>query len=153
MKLTIELIPSTAHYTNVRSNVVSRVWNRIRKKCYKLADNRCEICGDIGTNQGRKHKVECHEIWKYDLSTSIQKLTGFIALCPLCHQVKHFGRTQLLGVFYEERAIRHLSKINNISRSEVLDHILQEFNRFQERSKIEWHTDIAYIHEYLKGGE
>lgn len=33
LKLTIELVPTTAFYSNVRSNVTSCQWNKIRKKC------------------------------------------------------------------------------------------------------------------------
>jgi len=83
MKLTIELVPSTAWYSNVRSNVSKEVWDIIRKKSYAKANYKCEVCGDVGTNQGVGHKVECHEIWHYDDDSHTQTLTGLISLCPI----------------------------------------------------------------------
>ena len=62
-KLLIELIPKTCHYSNVRTTVSKQEWDKIRFISYAVADNKCEICGDVGTNQGYKHNVECHEIW------------------------------------------------------------------------------------------
>lgn len=97
LKLTIELVPSTDFYSNVRSNVTQKEWDVIRKKSYERASNKCEICGDAGTNQGVKHKVECHEIWEYNDESHIQKLIGLISLCPNCHKTKHAGLAQIKG--------------------------------------------------------
>ena len=82
-KLTIELVPKTSWYSNVRSNVSKNEWDIIRKKSYEHAGHVCEICGDIGTNQGVKHNVECHEIWDYNDETNEQTLGGLISLCPI----------------------------------------------------------------------
>lgn len=81
-KLLIELIPKTCHYSNVRTTVSKQEWDKIRFISYAAADNKCEICGDVGTNQGYKHNVECHEIWEYDDENHIQRLIGLISLCP-----------------------------------------------------------------------
>jgi hypothetical protein len=60
-KLTIELIPSSVFGSNVRTNVPKKEWDKIRKEFYAKADNKCEICGDNGINQGYKHRLEAHE--------------------------------------------------------------------------------------------
>ena len=70
MKLTIELVPSTAWYSNVRSNVTSSQWDVLRKECYKNAGYKCEVCG----GKGPKHPVECHEIWEYNDESFTQTL-------------------------------------------------------------------------------
>ena len=77
-KLTIELVPSTSWFNNVRSQVSAQEWDIIRHIVYAKANNICEICG----GKGNKHAVECHEIWEYDDKEHIQKLIGMIALCP-----------------------------------------------------------------------
>ena len=59
MKLTIELVPQTAWYSNVRSNVTKSEWDVLRKACYKAAGYKCEVC----SGKGPKHPVECHEMW------------------------------------------------------------------------------------------
>jgi hypothetical protein len=48
MKLTIELVPKTSWYSNVRSNVSKDEWDKIKKKCYIKANYKCEICNGIG---------------------------------------------------------------------------------------------------------
>jgi 5-methylcytosine-specific restriction endonuclease McrA len=96
-KLEIELIPKTSFYSNVRSEVTTNEWDVIRKKCYDEASDKCEICGEKGKDQNFNHNVECHEIWSFDVKERIQRLDGFIALCPTCHKSKHFGLSQIKG--------------------------------------------------------
>jgi hypothetical protein len=145
-KLTIELVPETSHYNNVRSVVSTSEWNVIRKKCYKKAGYVCEICGDKGTNQGRKHSVECHEVWEYDDKLHVQKLIGLIALCPKCHMVKHIGLARMKGK--EPDVIRQLMKINNISATEADNYIIESFKIWEKRSDKQWIVDISYLDKY-----
>lgn len=146
MKLSIELVPKSCWYSNVRSNVSEEEWDIIRKKCYKNAGNICEICGKTGKNQGYNHNVECHEIWNYDDKKYIQKLTGLIALCPFCHKTKHVGLAQMNGE--EDIVINQLMKVNNISKSEVEKYINDSFLIWLDRSDEEWELDISYLDEY-----
>lgn len=141
-KLTIELVPQTAWYTNVRSNVSTKEWDYIRKKCYSIANNRCEICN----GKGPKHPVECHEIWDYDDDKHKQTLTGLIALCPNCHMCKHIGLAEIQGKL--PQAIKHLSKINEQSENETLYQIEEAFETWSERSKYDWKLDITYLEQY-----
>ena len=146
MKLTIELVPKTAWYTNVRSNVSKDQWDRLRKKSYALANNVCEICGDSGKNQGYKHNVECHEIWHYDDTTKNQTLTGLISLCPYCHKCKHPGLAQINGEL--NIVINQLMKVNNITKNEAEKLLDDAFTIWKQRSKYEWNLDISYIQNY-----
>lgn len=148
MKLTIELVPKTAWYTNVRSNVTQAEWDVIRKKCYAQASHKCEICGDVGTNQGVKHKVECHEIWHYDDENHTQTLTGLIALCPNCHKSKHVGLAQIKGE--EDIVINQLMSVNGMTEDEAVKYIDESFEVWSKRSKSEWELNISYLEEYLK---
>ena len=116
-KLTIELVPQSSFYSNVRSNVTKSEWDIIRKKCYKESNYKCEICDDVGP----KHPVECHEIWEYDDENLIQKLTGFISLCPKCHSVKHIGLAQIQGRY--DIAFKKLMEVNNWSSQDAENYI------------------------------
>jgi len=139
MKLTIELVPSSSWYNNVRSEVSRKEWDIIRKKCYADANHVCEICGGVG----KRHPVECHEIWNYDDNTNVQTLVGFIALCPSCHGVKHSGLTiNRMGI---EVVIRQLMKVNKISRDYSIRLINSAFDLWSERSKKSWEVDISYL--------
>lgn len=142
-KLTIELIPSTCHYSNVRTTVKPIEWDKIRFISYAAAGNICELCGETGKNQGYKHNVECHEIWEYDDVNHIQRLAGLISLCPTCHQVKHIGRAIAIGK--EKEAHAQLRKVNNWSTEQVLEHIEESFLVYKERSKHEWTLDLTIL--------
>ena len=111
MKLTIELVPKSCFFKNVRSEVSRKTWDIIRNEAYNQAGYKCEICGGIGN----RHPVECHEIWEY--KDDIQKLIGFTAICPSCHQVKHIGLSQIRGL--EKQCVEHLVKVNNINKKEA----------------------------------
>jgi len=147
MKLTIELVPRTCWYTNVRSNVTKSEWDKIRKHCYEQAGHKCEICGDTGFKQGIKHAVECHEIWSYDDHNFIQKLEGLISLCPMCHKTKHVGLAQMNGQL--DRVAKHLSKVNGIKLKESYEYIENSFNLWSDRSRFDWQIDITYLDSYL----
>lgn len=149
-KLTIELVPSTSFYTNVRSILPKTEWDRLRKESYAKANFKCEICGDVGTNQGYKHKLECHEIWSYQID-GVQLLKGLISLCPKCHQVKHIGRTIAIGK--KKQAYQHLAKINKWKKDDVENYIGFCFQEHKERSKIKWKLNLSILTEKLKVNE
>lgn len=142
-KLTVELIPSTCHFSNVRTTVTSAEWDKIRYISYAAADNKCEICGDTGKNQGYNHNVECHEIWHYDDINHIQTLTGLISLCPTCHQVKHIGRAIAIGKSVV--CFKQLAKVNQWTRPEILAHIEASFELHHIRSKFQWELDLSLL--------
>lgn len=139
MKLTIELVPSTAWYSNVRSNVSKEEWDVLRKACYKKAGYKCEVCG----GKGPKHPVECHEIWSYDDDTCKQTLEGLIALCPNCHKCKHIGYAQISGNY--ESALKHLAKVNEITIEEAEKYVEESFILWEKRSKSSWELDITIL--------
>jgi hypothetical protein len=143
-KLSIELVPETSWCSNVRSEVPRSKWDKIRKKCYAEANNVCEICGGVG----KRHQVECHEIWQYDDETNKQTLIGLIALCPSCHQVKHSGLSFIRGL--ETQVYNQLMKINGIDLPEAQQMINEAFVKYHQRSGFNWDVDITLIDEYIK---
>ena len=145
VKLTIELVPQTAWYSNVRSNVTRSEWDKIRKESYRKAGYKCEVCKDVGTNQGFKHDLECHEIWNYNDKTHKQILKGMISLCPKCHEVKHIGLAQIKGRY--NLALEQLISVNQINKEEAERYVEESFKVWQERSKFEWELDITYLDE------
>jgi hypothetical protein len=142
-KLTIELVPKTCHFSNVRTCLSTSDWDKIRKISYANANNKCEICGDTGKNQGYNHNVECHEIWQYDEETLTQKLTGLISLCPKCHMVKHIGRSIAIGKV--DICYRQLAKVNKWTQSQIQKHIVESFDKHKLLSKHQWILDISML--------
>lgn len=142
-KLLVELIPTTCHFSNVRTTLKPSEWDTVRKISYELAGNKCEICGSNGLLQGAKHRVECHEIWDYDMTTKTQKLTGLISLCPNCHKCKHIGRALIMGI--GDLCKKHLAKVNKWTKAQVESHLLWAFALNKERSKHKWKLDISIL--------
>lgn len=142
MRLEIELVPSSAWFSNVRAVVSKKQWDVIKRIVADKAYWVCQICGGVGP----KHPVECHEIWHYDDTTQIQKLVGMIALCPDCHQVKHFGLAQVMGK--REQAFKHLMNINQVTKREAEKYIKQAFETWEKRSQKTWTLDISILSEY-----
>jgi hypothetical protein len=142
MKLSVELVPATCWFSNVRSACSKAQWDKIRKRVYLEAKHVCEVCGGVGP----KHPVEAHEIWSYDDLNQIQKLVGMIALCPDCHQVKHFGLAQVNGK--GEIALKHLMKVNEWTVKRAEAYIKTALKRWAERSEKKWKLDISHLSEY-----
>jgi hypothetical protein len=146
-KLTIELVPTTSWYDNVRNVVSKEKWDVIRFTSYRLANNKCEICDDTGKNQGYNHNVECHEIWEYNDKTNMQTLVEFISLCPYCHKTKHAGLAEVNGEL--DIVYNQLIKINDMSLVEAKDYVQQAFKLYVKRSIVTWGVDIKYIDKFL----
>lgn len=142
MKLTIELVPSSSWFDNVQSIVTKSEWDSIRKKVYKKANYKCEICG----GKGKAHPVECHEIFEFDDQKLLQILIKMIALCPACHMVKHIGLAEVQGNF--KKAIKHFIKINNVSKVEADLYIQDCFKTWAQRSKKKWKIDVSLLSDY-----
>ena len=146
MKLTIELVPATTWYDNLRKRIAPAEWDKIRKKAYADYDHKCGICGSEG-------RLNCHELWQYDDERHIQRLAGFIALCDLCHHIKHFGLAGILaeeGKLDIEKVIEHFVKVNNCGRAEFEAHRRKAFEQWHERSQHQWHIDLGEYSNMVK---
>ena len=146
-QLTIELVPKTCWYSNVRSNVPKEHWDVIRKLSYTMANYMCEICFGVGS----RHPVECHEVWNYDDENHVQTLERMISLCPSCHEVKHIGRAQKYGGYH--RAVQHLSHVNGWDHDQSELYVAQQFLIWHERSQHDWKLDLRGLDKYTKHGK
>lgn len=138
-KLLVELVPQTSWGSNLRSRLPKAEWDRFRKEAYRLANHKCEICGGVGP----RWPVEAHEVWEYDDETHIQKLVRIEAICPNCHGVRHFGRSQAVG--NGEVALRHLMATNGWSVKQAVEHVNKAFRVWEERSGQEWTLDLTWL--------
>lgn len=144
--LTIEMVPPSSWYNNLRSQLSREQWDTIRKTCYANAGYVCEICGGIGPS----HPVECHEIWLYDDESCTQILCGVVALCPQCHAVKHFGLSVNTGK--GEECCAHLMKVNGWDLGQLEKYVHEVVQEYEKRKALKWKVDTSFADELLKGG-
>ncbi len=146
LKLRIELVPSTSWYENLRKHMTEKSWDTIRKKVYADYGHKCAICGAEG-------RLNCHEIWEYDDRKHIQELAGFIALCDLCHHVKHIGLAGILaskGELDYEKIVEHFCRVNNCDKHTFERHREMAFDQWQKRSQHKWRVDLGEYKEVIK---
>ena len=142
-KLTVELIPKSSFYVNLRSVLSVDDWDLLRRDTYQKAGYLCDVCG----SQGKKWPVECHEIWKYT-ENNYQILSGLIALCPSCHEVKHIGLAGVRGRTHIAKA--HLMNVNNWSNKQADKHINEAWRLWGIRSKQTWVLEQTWVYNKLK---
>ncbi len=137
--LTIELVPKSCWFSNLRSALSTEQWSIIRKRVYRAANHQCQICG----GRGERWPVEAHETWSYDSRNNVQRLESIRALCPACHEVKHFGLARIKG--REQVAMKHLMKVNDWSAQQAHEHIRLSFEEWSQRSLFSWSIDLALL--------
>jgi hypothetical protein len=140
--LFVDLMPSSCWFSNVRSCVDQRDWDRLRRMITSRADQRCEICGR-GQDREARRWLEAHERWAYDDSNNVQALRRLICLCTDCHTTTHFGLASINGTSTE--AFKHLCTITGLPADQVSQHIDAAFALWRRRSAIAWELDLSIL--------
>ena len=138
-ELTIELVPKPCWYSNMRNAMSRAKWDSIRRSVYGEYRHRCGVCEAEG-------RLECHEIWQYDDTNHIQRLAGFIALCSMCHHVKHIGLAGILaeeGKLDYELVVTHFQHVNGCDRATFERHLDHAWKQWHERNRYSWITDLG----------
>jgi hypothetical protein len=138
--LTIELVPAPLWGVSLKRRLPSGKWDTLRKGAYREAGYHCTICRASG-------RMNAHEQWVYDDEAATQRLVGIIAICDLCHHVKHLGFAGVLarrGQLDLERVIAHYCEVNHCTRDEYERDREQAFTQWGARSDAEgWRTDFG----------
>lgn len=147
LKLKIELVPKTSWFDNLRNRMERNDWDNIRKQTYADYGDKCGICDAEG-------RINCHEIWEYDDKKHVQKLTGFISLCDMCHHVKHIGLAGILadeGKLDYDKVVEHFMEVNRCKRGIFMKHRKEAFSQWRERSSHEWQMDLGEYTSIIRG--
>lgn len=140
-RLRVELVPSTCWFSNLRSFLSAHRWRNLSREVAELGGDRCEVC----RGRGRRHAVECHEVWLYDDDMRVQTLLRLQALCPMCHAIKHFGRA--IKQNGQERALYWLAKVNGWDAATTDWYVDAVFRQWAQRSRVEWTLDVTVLGE------
>ena len=145
LKLSIDLVPKTGWYSNLYRQIPRSKWNKLLKQVYTEAGQACQICVAKG-------RLNCYEVWEYDGKKFTQKLKGFVALCSMCHHVKHFGLSQILaskGWLDLDAVVDHFCKVNKVSLKVFDAHKTEVFNVWREQSQHQWEADLDKCREFI----
>ncbi len=147
LKLVIELMPQSVSGANIRKKTNSRTWEIIKRKAFRDADNKCQVCG--ATHD--QNPLECHEQYEYDDSQKTMVLKNFLCLCSECHRAQHADLARSNG--RQDMVIDQLIKVNEMMEEEALEYIEQAINKMNNRSKKRWRLDTSFKDEYIKSGK
>lgn len=140
--LFVDLVPSSCWFSNVRSCVDQRDWERLRRMITTRAGHRCEVCHRSQDREAHRW-LEAHERWVYDDSNNMQALRRLICLCTDCHTATHFGLASINGKSAE--ASKHLCTVTGLSANQVNQHIDAAFALWRRRSAITWELDLGIL--------
>jgi hypothetical protein len=140
--LFVDLVPSSCWFTNVRSCVDQRDWERLRRMLLTRASQACEICGR-GEDREVQRWLEAHERWFYDEATTTQVLRRLICVCTDCHRTTHFGLARIKGK--EAVALQHLRVTTGMTASQADAHVRKAFSLWDQRSRRDWKLDLTML--------
>lgn len=147
-KLRFEFVPRKQARKNCRTYLEYKTkdfssWKTIRDKVDIDNKSVCQICGTDSKSIGFKHSTECHEVWKYNEVSGIQKLTDLEALCVICHRVKHANQYKESDEF--DNLIQYYAAINEIEYEQAMQEY--EFcDRQNDRIKnVMFKLDMQYL--------
>lgn len=140
--LFVDLVPSSCWFTNVRSCVDEKDWERLRRMITRRAERRCEACGQ-GEDRRAERWLEAHERWEYQDETRAQILRRLVCLCTPCHTATHFGLAQLKGKGAEAKT--HLRAVTGMSDEGAEAHIRAAFSLWEARSRESWSLDLSIL--------
>lgn len=140
--LFVDLVPRTCWFTNVRSCVDGKDWERLRRMITRRAGQRCEICGAVESREQRRW-LEAHERWTFDEAARVQTLRRLVCLCTDCHTVTHYGYAQVRGV--EAQAFAHLVEVTGMTEAQARQHVQAAFAVWEKRSLVAWDLDLGIL--------
>lgn len=138
--LSVDLIPSTCWFTNIRSCVSKEDWKRIAMGVRRRAGKQCELCGGKDAPTEGVF-LEPHE--RFDYVGGVQVLRRLVCACSRCHKAIHFGHAQATG--QEAAAWERLATVNQWDDAQIKQHVRHAFDVWAARSRQDWTLDIGII--------
>ena len=73
-------------------------------------------------------------------------MVRMVALCPACHEVKHYGRAQVIG--HGDAALAHLQRVNGWDAAEAEKYVATAFDMWDQRNLVAWTLDLSLLRSY-----
>lgn len=139
--LAVEMIPQSCRVKSVRQILEAERWHSIAACVKERSGNRCEVC----LGRGRRYAVGCHTVFDYDQHAGVQKLTGFVALCPGCAEGRYIHLAEAKGRY--EVAYKRLLMVNRWMPEEADRHIARARALYERRCEVAWAQDFGRVEE------
>jgi hypothetical protein len=140
--LFVDLIPSGCWFTQIRTAVSQRDWERLRRMLEQRARGCCEVCR-AGPDPAVGRRMEAHERFAYEEATGTQVLTRLLWICSNCHRTTHFGLAEVRG--QREVALAHLRTVTGMTAAAAEAHIAAAFALWRARSDRYWRLDLSIL--------
>jgi hypothetical protein len=144
--LFIDPVPTSCWFTNARTCISGRDWDRVRRMVNDRAERRCEACA-AAPDRNNGCWLEVHERWEYLLDpgqpVGTQVLRRLICLCTACHTATHFGLAQLRG--RADEAFAHLCAVTGMSTAEADAHLDVSRATWMTRNQCKWNLDLRIL--------
>lgn len=158
LKLNMEMIPLTSFEVNLRNAVTRKNWETIRSATYTKHNGKCVFCGKLLSlhkkDDANKEVGQCHEDWEFDDENHIMHLKGCLLVCQMCHNIKHFGRTDTVlieqGILSEDEVMEHFIKVNGCDEVDYYEHKKYAWEKWGERSQYDWELDCGEFGDMMK---
>jgi hypothetical protein len=141
--LFVDMVPSSCWFTNVRSCVSQRDWERLRRMVTGRAGQRCEVCGAGPGGEPVTSRLDVHERWAYDDAQRVQTLRRLICVCEACHESTHLGLANIRG--RAGQALAHLQQITGMTDDQIARHVDDANRAFTTRSARTWELNLAML--------
>ncbi len=139
MKLELHLVPESSFASNLRKQLGAR-WSALSRRIRGEHDWKCQLCG-WKENRPSSLFTHLHEVWEYNDDTHVQKLTGFECVCPDCHAVHHWGRSQISRKDMDVLT-KHACRVNNCTEAEWDKHVEEASALWNTRSGHQWKIEM-----------
>lgn len=137
-KLELHLIPESCFGSNLRKQLGNYQWDKLSKRIRTERNFTCDICDDTRIPK----YMHLHEVWEF--TNGIQKLVGFECVCSTCHDVHHWGLSQIQNKDMDD-LMMHACEVNGCMEHDFQQHIRQSFNIWRQRSYQNWKLDLSYM--------
>lgn len=137
--LAVEMVPDSCPVKSVRQSMDAESWRAISTSVARSAGCRCQAC----LGRGRRYAVGCHAVFDYDRHAGVQKLTGFVALCPGCAEGRYIHLAEAKGRY--EAAYKRLLMINRWTPEEADKHIALAKALYERRGEIDWSQEFGLV--------
>lgn len=143
-KLQFSMVPVALWKRNLRAFIKKSQWDNLREAIITIRMAKCEVCGVI-EDEG----LHAHEEWLYDTDgvPGIARLVGIGIQCKRCHQIEHYGVTQMLHMQGHisdeelEEIHQHYCSVNQVTEQVMrLDHE-SERARWEALNQYPWEVE------------